>query len=94
MPKVAQRIHLEPTQKQALQRMSELTGRSMAAEIREAIDQHLQQEVSTQGDWELLDALSLQAEQAFEQMCQELDSATAKLTSVLDRIERLRETTE
>ncbi len=92
MSMVAQRIHLEPEQKEALQRMAESSGRSMAAEIRQAIDHHLREQEPEEEEPELeeLQVLAIEAEAAFDAMCSELDAAINKLSTVLAAIDRLR----
>lgn len=92
MGMVAQRIHIEPEQKEALQRRAESSGRSMAAEIRQAIDHHLRErEPEEEPELEELQVLAQEAAVAFDAMCSELDVAIAKLSTVLAEVERLRE---
>jgi hypothetical protein len=90
---IAQRIHIEPNQKAELQRLAEARGRSMAAEIREAIDRHLGEEPGSD-DTEVaeIDIVGQEAQAALEAMCLDLDAAQAKLVAVLGEIDRLRTT--
>ena len=88
---VAQSIHIDPQQKARLQRLADSRGRSMAAEIRDAIDRHLVEAPdASESELAELDLLGREAELAFQAMCQELDATAAKLASVLAEIERLR----
>ena len=81
-------VHLEPKQKKALKAHAKKKGSSLSAEVRQAIDVHLNG--VTAAEMEALDVLSRQAEVDLQHMNNSLDAAIAKLDSTFDEISRIR----
>jgi len=81
-------VHLEPKQKKALKAHAKKKGSSLSAEVRQAIDVHLNS--VTAAEMEALDVLSRQAEVDLQHMNNSLDAAIAKLDSTFDEIARIR----
>lgn len=88
MGMVSQMIHLEPAQKDALKQRARQSGRSLSAEIRLAIDTHLDHVDET--SLAELNLLSQQAAGAIDQMQQDITRVRAKLTKTFAAIESLR----
>jgi flagellar capping protein FliD len=80
-------IHLEPEQKDALQERARERGSSMAAEIRNAVDQYLSG--ATTEELAALEVLSKSAEKELQRMSRRLDQTNAKLDRVFKTMERL-----
>ena len=80
-------IHLEAEQKTALQKRARQRGSSMAAEIRNAVDQYLAG--ATSEEMAALEVLSKSAEKELQRMSRRLDQANAKLDRVFKDMARL-----
>ncbi len=80
MGKVAALVYLEPMQKKALQRRSIKSGRSVAEEIRRAVDIYLRGKV-TADELKALDIASQRAEASIKRM-------TTRLRDINKRVNR------
>ncbi|MDX1653785.1 MAG: ribbon-helix-helix protein, CopG family [Candidatus Competibacteraceae bacterium] len=85
---VAQMVHLESEQKQALAELARRKGGSLSAEVRQAIAQHLDS-VSNE-ELALLDVLSRQAEEDIRAMVELLDENQREHQAFLQEVTRLR----
>lgn len=90
MNMVAQMVHLHPRQKEALQAMASKKGSSLAAEVREAIDNYL--EGVSEVEFQELDMLTRQAEQAIQEMLDLLEEDRKDHENFKKELERLRTT--
>lgn len=88
MSMVAQMVHLYPHQKEALQAMAGKKGSSLAAEVREAVDKHL--DGISEVEMRELDLLTRQAEQAIEEMLAMLDEDRRDHEAFKETLEQLR----
>ncbi|MGH8645890.1 MAG: hypothetical protein ACREX4_16080 [Gammaproteobacteria bacterium] len=86
MGKQSTMIHLESEQKIALQQRARERESSMAAEIRNAVDQYLS--AATTEELAALDELSKSAQRELQRMSKRLDNANAKLGRVLEQLKR------
>lgn len=88
MSMVAQMVHLEPEQKKALQERAARTGRSLSAEIRLAIDEHLKNADETaRAEFDLL---MRQTADAIDRMQENVLSMRRRLADTFDAIAQLR----
>lgn len=87
MSMVAQMVHLYPHQKEALQAMAGKKGSSLAAEVREAVDKHL--DGISEVEMREIDLLTRQAEQAIEEMLAMLDADRRDHEAFKQELERL-----
>ncbi len=89
MSLVAQMVHLESEQKQALAELARRRGGSLSAEVRQAISQHLDS-VSNE-ELVLLDTLSRQAEEDIRAMVELLNGNQREHQAFLEEMARLRQ---
>jgi hypothetical protein len=81
-------IHLERSQKEALQRRARQKGGSMASEIRIAIDRYLDD--TNANDLALLDMVSKRVEKELAETNELMDKTIAALDRAFSKIEALR----
>jgi hypothetical protein len=81
-------VHLEPKQKKALKARAKEKGSSLSAEVRQAIEVHLNG--VTAAEMEALDVLSRRAEADLAHMNESLDAVITKLDSTFDEIAHIR----